>query len=232
MKRCVAIQHVAFENLGVFVQPLEEAGFAISYVQAGVVPLEPELWKDADLAVVLGGPIGVYQDDLYPFLADEKVLVASRLASGRPLLGICLGAQLMASALDANVYPGTAKEIGWGQVELTPAGLSGPLAELAAAPVLHWHGDTYDLPRGSDLLASTPITPHQAFRPGPGQLALQFHAEMDAALMETWLVGHCCELDVNGFDPRAIREDARRLGAQARSAGVAFMRRWLAEEVC
>ena len=231
MKRCVAIQHVAFENLGVFVQPLEEAGFAISYVQAGVVPLEPELWKDADLAVVLGGPIGVYQDDLYPFLADEKVLVASRLASGRPLLGICLGAQLMASALDANVYPGTAKEIGWGQVELTPAGLSGPLAELAAAPVLHWHGDTYDLPRGSDLLASTPITPHQAFRPGPGQLALQFHAEMDAAMMETWLVGHCCELDVNGFDPRAIREDARRLGAQARSAGVAFMRRWLAEEV-
>ena len=231
MKRCVAIQHVAFENLGVFVQPLEEAGFAISYVQAGVVPLEPELWKDADLAVVLGGPIGVYQDDLYPFLADEKVLVASRLASGRPLLGICLGAQLMASALDANVYPGTAKEIGWGQVELTPAGLSGPLAELAAAPVLHWHGDTYDLPRGSDLLASTPITPHQAFRPGPGQLALQFHAEMDAAMMETWLVGQCCELGVNGFDPRTIREDAHRLGAQARNAGVAFMRRWLAEEV-
>ena len=231
MKRCVAIQHVAFENLGVFVQPLEEAGFAISYVQAGVVPMVPELWKDADLAVVLGGPIGVYQDDLYPFLADEKALVARRLASGRPLLGICLGAQLMASALDANVYPGTAKEIGWGQVELTPAGLSGPLAELAAAPVLHWHGDTYDLPRGCDLLAFTPITPHQAFRPGPGQLALQFHAEMDAAMMETWLVGHCCELDVNGFDPRAIREDARRLGAQARSAGVAFMRRWLAEEV-
>ena len=231
MKRCVAIQHVAFENLGVFVQPLEEAGFAISYVQAGVVPMEPELWKDADLAVVLGGPIGVYQDDLYPFLADEKALVATRLASGRPLLGICLGAQLMASALDADVYPGTAKEIGWGQVDLTPAGLSGPLAELTGAPVLHWHGDTYDLPRGCDLLASTPITPHQAFRPGPGQLALQFHAEMDAAMMETWLVGHCCELDVNGFDPRAIRQDACKLGAQARSAGVAFMRRWLAEEV-
>ena len=211
MKRCVAIQHVAFENLGVFVQPLEEAGFAISYVQAGVVPLEPELWKDADLAVVLGGPIGVYQEDLYPFLADEKVLVASRLASGRPLLGICLGAQLMASALDA--------------------GLSGPLAELAGAPVLHWHGDTFDLPRGSDLLASTAITPHQAFRPGPGQLGLQFHAEMDAALMETWLVGHCCELGVNGLDPRAIREDAHRLGAQARAAGLAFMRRWLMEEV-
>lgn len=231
MKRCVAIQHVAFENLGVFVQPLEDAGFAISYVQAGVVPLEPELWKDADLAVVLGGPIGAYQEDVYPFLADEKVLVASRLASGRPLLGICLGAQLMASALDARVYPGTAKEIGWGQVDLTPAGLSGPLAELASAPVLHWHGDTFDLPRGSDLLAFSSITPHQAFRPGPGQLGLQFHAEMDAALMETWLVGHCCELAVNGFDPCRIREDAQKLGAQARAAGLAFMRRWLAEEV-
>ena len=97
--------------------------------------------------------------------------------------------------------------------------------------MLHWHGDTFDLPRGCDLLASTAITPHQAFRPGPGQLALQFHAEMDAAMMETWLVGHCCELGANGFDPRAIREDARTLGARARSAGVAFMRRWLAEEV-
>lgn len=231
MKRCVAIQHVAFENLGVFVQPLEEAGFAISYVQAGVVPLGPDLWKEADLAVVLGGPVGAYQEDLYPFLADEKALVSSRLASGRPLLGICLGAQLMASALDAAVYPGTAKEIGWGQVELTPAGVSGSLAELSGAPVLHWHGDTFDLPRGCDLLASSSITPHQAFRPGPGQLALQFHAEMDAAFMETWLVGHCCELAANGLDPRNIREDARRLGAQARAAGLAFMRRWLAEEV-
>ena len=231
MKRCVAIQHVAFETLGVFVQPLQDAGFSVSYVQAGVVPLEADLWKNADLAVVLGGPIGAYQEDLYPFLADEKALVAARLASGLPLLGICLGAQLMASVLDAGVYPGTAKEIGWGQVSLTPAGLSGPLAELVDAPVLHWHGDTFDLPRGCDLLASTSITPHQAFRPGPGQLGLQFHAEMDASFMETWLVGHCCELAVNGFDPRAIREDARRLGARARSAGVAFMRRWLAEEV-
>jgi len=231
MKRCVAIQHVVFENLGIFARPLEEAGFAVSYVQAGVVPMTQELWQDADLAVVLGGPIGVYQDDLYPFLMDEKALVAARLASGRPLLGICLGAQLMAAALDAAVYPGTAKEIGWGQVALTPAGMSGPLAELAGAPVLHWHGDTFDLPRGCDLLASTAVTPHQAFRPGPGQLGLQFHAEMDAAFMETWLVGHCCELAANGFDPRKIREDARTLGARATAAGLAFLRRWLEEEV-
>ncbi|MFC4678162.1 glutamine amidotransferase [Desulfovibrio legallii] len=231
MKRCVAVQHVAFESLGAFVAPLEQAGYAISYVQAGVMPLGPEIWHEADLAVVLGGPIGVNEKDRYPFLGAEQALVEARLASGRPLLGVCLGAQLMAAALGAAVYPGPAKEIGWGGVDLTPAGMSGPLAELAGAPVLHWHGDTFDLPRGSALLASSRLTPHQAFRPGKGQLALQFHAEMDPAMMETWLIGHCCELAAAGLDPRTIRGDAQSLGAAVRTAGLAFFRRWLAEEV-
>ncbi|MDY3810058.1 glutamine amidotransferase [Desulfovibrio sp. PG-178-WT-4] len=228
--RCLVLQHVAFESLGVFAGPLEEAGYTVSYVQAGLAPLDKREWLDAELAVILGGPIGVDQVDVYPFLRLELDLTKARLASGRPLLGVCLGAQLMAAALGARVYAGRGKEIGWGALELTPAGQRGPLAELEDAPVLHWHGDTFDLPAGTELLASSAMTPHQAFRAGRGQLALQFHPEADATRMETWLIGHCCELAQAGLDPRRIREDALRLGAAARRAGQAFFRRWLAEE--
>lgn len=231
MKRCVAVRHVAFEHLGVFEQPLLEAGFTINYVQAGVVPMTDAVWENAQLAVVLGGPIGVGEEDAYPFLLDERAMVAARLASGLPLLGVCLGAQLMAAALGARVYAGPRKEIGWGAVDITPAGMRGPLAELAGAPVLHWHGDTFDMPEGCESLASTPLTPHQAFRCGRGQLALQFHAEMDADLMETWLIGHRCELAQTGVDPRLVRADAIRLGKAARLAGQTFLHRWLAEEI-
>ena len=93
--------------------------------------------------------------------------------------------------------------------------------------MLHWHGDTFDLPPGAVLLASTDITPHQAFRAGAGQLALQFHAEADAARMEHWLMGHACELAVARLDVAAIREDARVLGGRAAAAGPDFFRRWL-----
>lgn len=128
-------------------------------------PPTEEEWLAADLAVVLGGAIGVYDQVLYPFLKDEKDLIRKRLESQKPLLGICLGAQLIASVLKSRVYPGKGKEIGWGGVELTEAGRKSPLRFLDGyRPVLHWHGDTFDLPEGAELLASTPVSPHQAFR--------------------------------------------------------------------
>ena len=94
--------------------------------------------------------------------------------------------------------------------------------------MLHWHGDTFDLPPAATLLASTDITPHQAFQAGAGQLALQFHAEADAARMEHWLMGHACELAAARLDVAAIRQDARDLGSRAAAAGQDFFRRWLA----
>jgi GMP synthase (glutamine-hydrolysing) len=229
--QCIVLQHVSFETLGIFEPVLRESGYDIRCVQAGVdAPAESE-WLAADLAVILGGPIGVGQEKTYPFLAEECALARARLASGKPLLGLCLGAQLMAAALGARVYPGIRREIGWGSVDLTPAGLNGPLGELADAPVLHWHGDTFDMPPGALRLAATAITPNQAFSVSGGQLALQFHPEVDASRMETWLIGHCCELAGAGIDPCRIRDDARALGERARAAGQAFLRRWLAAEL-
>jgi GMP synthase (glutamine-hydrolysing) len=225
------LQHVSFEDMGVFTPVLREVGYDIRHVQAGVEYVKTDEWLAADLAVILGGPIGVGQEDMYPFLLEERELARARLVSGRPLLGICLGAQIMAAALGARVYAGQKKEIGWGGVELTEEGRNSPLGELAAAPVLHWHGDTFDMPLGARRLAFTALTPNQAFSAGRGQLALQFHPEVDAGRMETWLVGHCCELAAAGLAPARIREDARALGDAAGGAGRRFLRRWLVEEL-
>src|SRR6201999_289627 len=101
---------------------------------------------ESDLLVVLGGPIGAYEEDRYPFLTAELTLIGARLKAGRPTLGICLGAQLMARALGADVRPGAGKEIGWAPLVLSEAGRAGPLRHLGNEPVLHWHGDIFHLP--------------------------------------------------------------------------------------
>jgi GMP synthase (glutamine-hydrolysing) len=147
-RTAAVIRHVAFEDLGIFREVLAARGYAVRYLEAGVDDLAGPL-ASADLAVVLGGPIGVYETERYPFLVTELRALERRLAAGRPTLGICLGAQLIAAALGARVYPGGKKEIGWAPVALTAAGRASPLAALEGRPVLHWHGDTFDLPRAS-----------------------------------------------------------------------------------
>lgn len=230
MTHCIAIQHVPFEDLGSFAPVLREAGMRLQYWRAGVDRFDAAAFLAADLAVVLGGPIGVYEADRYPFIDDELRLITQRLAAGKPLLGICLGAQLIAAAAGARVYPGPAKEIGWGPVSLSEAGRGSPLAPLAEpeAQVLHWHGDTFDLPAGAELLASTALVPHQAFSLGSHTLALQFHAEVDPVTLESWLIGHTCELSHAGIDPRDIRTAGAQHGAAAWARGQRIARAWLA----
>ena len=223
---CIAIRHVAFEDLGVFCDVFREEGITFEYWDCER-PRDEAAFLDAELAVVLGGPIGVGDVERYPIVQEEISLVKKRLEAGLPLLGICLGAQYMAHARGARVYPGQGKDIGWGTVTLCQEG--GLLAPLESAPVLHWHGDTFDLPEGATLLASSRVTPHQAFSLAPGQLALQFHVEADARHMESWLVGHCCELSQAGIDPCSLREDAQRLGDAAARAGREVCRLWLQE---
>ncbi len=223
---CIAIRHVAFEDLGVFGDVFREQGISFEYWDCDQ-PRDEQAWMKADLAIVLGGPIGVGDSERYPLVGQELALVQKRLEAHRPLLGICLGAQYMAHAMGARVYPGPRKEIGWGTVRLCQQG--GLLAPIESAPVLHWHGDTFDLPEGATLLASSELTPHQAFSLESGQLALQFHVEADARKMEPWLVGHCCELAQAGIDPRQLRRDAQNLGEAAARAGREVCRLWLEE---
>jgi GMP synthase (glutamine-hydrolysing) len=176
-KEAIVIRHVYFEGLGSFESVLEDHDVVIRYVEAGIdhiTSIDPET---ADLLIVLGGPIGACEDDNYPFLKHELGLLRQRLAAGRPTLGICLGAQMIARALGARVYPAPRKEIGWSRLILTDAGRKSPLRHLET-PVLHWHGDTFDLPEGATALASTETCVNQAFSIGSNLLALQFHPEV------------------------------------------------------
>jgi len=225
-RQACVIRHLAFEDLGTWAPLLSAAGFDLSVMDAGVDELFEPIVR-SDLVVVLGGPIGVYEEDHYPFLGDERRALAQRLQEGLPTLGICLGAQLMAAALGARVYPGGKKEIGWSPVELTPAGEASCLGKLQGQPVLHWHGDTFELPAGAGLLASTALYPHQAFAIGPNVLALQFHPEVDARRFEQWLIGHSVELSATGIDIAQFRAQGRQKGAALCSVSASVLGHWL-----
>lgn len=227
LRTAVAIRHLAFEDLGTFEPVLERAGFKVHYYDVGI----DELWTldplQTELLIVLGGPVGAYEDDKYPFLVDELRILEARLTANRPTLGICLGAQLMARTLGAKVYPGSAKEIGFKPITLTAAGEQSALRALGVAPVLHWHGDTFDLPADATHLAYTDICPNQAFSHGKS-LALQFHPEGGGSGFERWLIGHTLELATTNIDIAALRADQLRYAAALSTAATAFLKTWLA----
>jgi GMP synthase (glutamine-hydrolysing) len=229
-RSAVAIGHVAFEDLGLLSAILDQAGWTVSYCDASVNDLAHRSLANADLLIVLGGPIGVYDSDAYPFLNDETRLLERRLAQDRPTLGICLGSQLMARALGARVYPGPVKEIGWGPVKLNSDGEASCLAALGPGfPVLHWHGDTFDLPDNASGLASTPNYENQAFAYGKCALALQFHLEADPSWLEEWYVGHAVELAAANVSVPALRLATAQVAQGLRQQAETVFGRWLAE---
>jgi GMP synthase (glutamine-hydrolysing) len=230
-KSAVAIRHVHFEDLGTFGQELEAAGFDIRYVDVGRDDPGGLDATEPDLLVVLGGPIGVYETEAYPFLVGEIDLIRRRLAAGRPTLGICLGAQLIATALGARVAGTGIKEIGFAPLTLTEAGKRSPLRHLAEVSVLHWHGDAFAIPAGAEHLAATPLCAKQAFAIGRNVLGVQFHPEADAPRIESWLIGHAAELAAAKIDPAVIRRDAEIYGPALRDAGRAMIREWISGAV-
>ena len=227
-RKAVAISHVCFEDAGTLEDALAARDIELAYLQAGVDDLSPA--GAADLLIVLGGPIGVYEVDRYPFLKDEFAVVEKAIARGRPIVGICLGAQVLAAVLGARVYPGREKEMGWGLLGLTPQGRKSPLVALEENKfwVLHWHGDTFDLPRGATWLAETAIAPNQAFSYDGGKvLALQFHVEQHARGLERWLIGHAAELAAAGVNLAKFRSDTGRLGPGLERASRKMFDLWL-----
>jgi GMP synthase (glutamine-hydrolysing) len=227
----VALRHVSFEHLGSLVPLARKGGHRIHYVDVGVDDLAGIDAAEPDLLVVLGGPIAAYDEKRYPYLAGELELIESRLKSGAPLLGICLGAQLIARVMGARVYAGGHKEIGWGRVQLTDQGQRSCLAALGAdgAGVLHWHGDTFDLPAGTQGLAWSERYANQAFATD-GVLALQFHIEVVPAEIERWLIGHAYEIAATpGISVEAIREGAAAQGKALESVAGEVFREWFDE---
>lgn len=229
-KRVDVIRHLAFEDLGSLEPVLIQRGFTIRYWEAGVDDLSMLDPLRADLLVVLGGPIGVYEDTIYPFLILEAGLLRERLTRDLPTLGICLGAQLMAAALGARVYGGPGKEIGWSPLiaapgAALPAGFRHLLTE--ETPVLHWHGDTFDLPPGAERLAGSRLYPNQAFLWKRHGLALQFHAEVRTGHIERWLIGHAAELAQARISVPDLRAESRRYGPGLEAVAASFWKDWL-----
>lgn len=225
MKTCIAIRHLPFESLDAWESPISER-FDFRYHDAPTDAVTAGI--DPDLLIVLGGPVGANDGADYPFIDDTVALLRKRLAGHKPTLGICLGAQLMAVALDAKVIPGDQAEIGWIPLTLSPAGIDSPLKRLDGVPVFHWHNDRFDIPAGTRHLASTPQCDHQAFALGSNILALQFHPEVTARQLETWYVGHHRSLsDSDEVDVHRLREDAGRYGDELQAAGEKMLEEWL-----
>ncbi len=230
-RSAVALRHVAFEDLGLLAPVLEREGFDVVYRDAALDDLGDASIASADLLVVLGAPIGVYETDAYPFLKSEIALIERRLSRDLPTLGICLGAQLMASALGSRVFAGPVKEIGWGHVELTSDGAASCLNPLGGdgAVVLHWHGDTFDLPKDATRLVSNEHYENQAFAYGRNALGLQFHLEADPRGLERWYVGHAAELAAAKVSVAELRAATAKLAGGLVSQADSIFTRWLRE---
>jgi GMP synthase (glutamine-hydrolysing) len=227
----LAIRHVHFEDLGCLELVLGERGHLVRYLDVGRARIDAPNPLDPSLLVVLGGPLGAYDEANFPHLTPLLSMLEKRMAAGLPTIGICLGSQLIARALGARVYPAGSLELGWSPLTLTDAGRASALRHLEAdgapIPVFHWHGDTFDLPEGATLLASTEKCAHQAFTWNEHVLALQCHPEVLADRFESWLVTYPGDIASAGTTPAALREATRQHGPALERAASAMFSEWL-----
>lgn len=186
--RVHVLQHVAFEGLGSIESWLTEQGASLSYTRFYEEAALPDL-AGIDFVIAMGGPMSVNDEAELPWLVAEKRFIDAAINSGKTVLGICLGAQLIASARGAEVYPGPQKEIGWFPVYGTKSAAD-TFAFPAQSTVFHWHGETFDLPAGAVRLAGSAVNPNQAFQIGQRVIGLQFHLETTEASAQA-MIEHC-----------------------------------------
>jgi GMP synthase (glutamine-hydrolysing) len=223
-----ALQHADGEGPGLIAVALECEGVAVEVTRVDRGEPVPRELGDAGGLVVLGGAMGVYEADQHPHLRDELRLIEAALRAGAPVLGICLGSQLLAAALGARVAPAPAKEIGWFAVTPKPAAASdrlfGPLP--ASFVALHWHGDVFELPGGATSLASSAMTKHQAFRYGDHAYGILFHVEATPLEVQAMVDASRDELEGAGVNAEELLAETGRRAAPAEEIGVPLFRRW------
>lgn len=233
MRRMLVFQHVPYEILGTLDPMLREHGFRIRYVNFGRDgEARPDVSRYHGL-IVLGGPMNCDEADRHPHLDFETEAIRAAVERGMPVLGICLGGQLIARALGARVTRNPVREIGWHDVAPTAAGVRDPLfAHFAATEkIFQWHGDTFAIPPGAEHLAASPGCANQAFRYGENVYALQFHLEVDTPLIERWLATPAMERELGcpgpGVDAARVRADTARHIGRSLALGRAFFGEYL-----
>ena len=186
-RKVLAFRHVAFESLGRIADSLDEHKIAYEYVDLYCGGAPPDI-ASADGLIFMGGPMSANDDLLY--IRQELEIIGEAAARGLPMLGVCLGSQLIAKALGARVYENAAPEIGWRPVRWTAAAARDRLHRGLSAPetVFHWHGETFDLPPGGELLASSEVCRNQAYRVGGNIFGLQYHLEVTPEMLEDWRI--------------------------------------------
>ncbi len=201
------LKHVAHEGPGLLQDYLDQNGHSYHIVELEHGDPIPS-YQDFDVITLMGGPMNVYQEDDYPFLAEETKLIEKALVEQKPILGFCLGAQLLAKAAGARIRENLWKEIGNKEVHLTEAGVNDPLFKgfSATFPVFQWHGDTFELPGNGTNLAESDECRHQVLKIGKKAYGLQFHLELTAPMLEEWFVINEQEIYEEQLDPSMISE--------------------------
>ena len=222
------LQHIHCETLGTIADALNSRGITAHYLRSFAGEAVPRDMADAAGLIIMGGPMGVYEQDLYPYLRDELRLIEIALRQDKPVLGVCLGSQLLATALGAKVKKNTAKEIGWFPISLTDRARQDRLwKEIEPSfAAFHWHGDIFDLPRGAASLASSALTPCQSYRYGTNAYGLLFHMEVTREQIALMVDTFQDELHTEGIDGRALVAQSETHLAAMQKIGATVYQRW------
>jgi GMP synthase (glutamine-hydrolysing) len=222
MPRALAIVNERGAGLGVLEPLLRERGYSVE--ERPGTDLDSIDIVDPDLVVTLGSSAGVYETVRHPFISPEIALLQDRLHHRRPTLGVCFGAQLIAAALGETVRPGPTREVGFRAIVPTEEGMRSPLRHFVDVPVMQWHGDTFDLPSGATLLASSRAYPVEAFAIGDWLLGVQFHPELTGTMAASWLEGDAEYAAGAGYDSAQLEDDvrARRFESMREATGLAL----------
>lgn len=222
------LQHIYCETLGTIADALESTGISPQYIRPYEGQPVPKGMGDAAGLIVMGGPMGVYDKRQYPFLIDERRLIEDALQEGKPMLGVCLGSQLLADTLGSPVTKGKRAEIGWYPVTLLESAKTDPLwADVEPSfMAFHWHGDVFDLPRGALSLVSSQLTECQAYRYGENAYGFLFHMEVTENIIQDMVETFMDELQKARVDSSEIVGKIRDYLPRLNSIGGVVFRRW------